>query len=63
MSYAPIRINSHAPSFVGHREAWKRIQGVKDSRIQVKGVEVKPLKPSNPRILEPYFRIKPPCPA
>jgi hypothetical protein len=44
-----------------------RIQGVEDSRIQVKGVEVKPLEPSNPasvitgRGLDPFpdlFRSK-----
>lgn len=23
---------------------------------------MKPLEPSNPGILEPYFRVKPPCP-
>ena len=30
-----------------------RVQGVKVSRIQVKGVEIKTLEPSNPGILEP----------
>jgi hypothetical protein len=36
-----------------------RIHWRKGPRIQVKGVEVKTLEPSNPGILEPYFRIKP----
>jgi hypothetical protein len=29
----------------------------KDSRIQVNGIDVKTLGPSNPGILEPYFLI------
>ena len=33
-----------------------RVQGAERSRIQMKGVEVKTLEPSNPGILEPYFR-------
>jgi hypothetical protein len=36
----------------------KRIQGVEESRIQAKGVEVKILEPSNPGILEPYLPAK-----
>ena len=38
-----------------------RVQGAEGSRIQVKGVEVKTLEPSNPGILEPWFRINPTC--
>ena len=34
------------------------IQGAKGSRVQVKGMKVKTLEPSNPEILEPYFRTK-----
>jgi len=33
-------------------------KGFKGSRIQVKGVEIKTLEPSNPGILEPYFHLK-----
>ena len=32
-------------------------EGFKGSRIQVKGVEIKTLEPSNPGILKPYFHI------
>jgi len=32
-------------------------KGFKGSRIQVKGLEVNTLEPSNPGILEPYFRF------
>jgi hypothetical protein len=32
-----------------------RIQGAKGSRIQVKGMEIKALEPSNPGILGPYY--------
>jgi hypothetical protein len=39
-----------------------RIQGAKGSRIQVKGMEVKTLNPSNPGIFESYFPVKPSCP-
>jgi hypothetical protein len=50
--------NSHAPLGAG---TTKNEKGFKGPRGQVKGVEVKTLEPSNPGILEPYFRTKPTC--
>lgn len=35
----------------------KKIQGAEGSRIQVKGMEMKTLKPLNAGILDLYFRI------
>ena len=52
-----LGLSPHAP-FGAPRIMKNRVQGAEESRIQVKGKEVKPL---NPRILEssnPVFRIK-----